>query len=113
MNMFPDKKPPSKRDRILFFLIGIVGFVVVFIVGLWLTFELPVLLRWFSQGLIVIGYIWAYSARFRGGKFSDFETSIVQHPLSYYVVHGISLIWLLVIIVVFVLITGGTYLATR
>lgn len=112
MNMFPDKKPPSKRDRILFFLIGIVGFVVVFIVGLWLTFELPAFLRWFSQGLIAIAYIWGFVVRF-SGKFSDFETSIVQHPLSYYVVHGISLIWLLVIIVVFVLITGGTYLATR
>lgn len=84
----------------------------IFIVGLWLTFELPVVLRWFSQSLIAIAYIWGYFVRF-SGKFSDFETSIVQHPLSYYVVHGISLIWLLVIIVAFVLITGGTYLATR
>ncbi len=119
--MSPDRKsPPSKRTRILFALLGAVGFVLVFVVGLWVTVELPTVAQWFTQGLITVAYIYGYTYRFGAmlgiipqEKLGSLETAAVQHPLSYYVIHGLSMIWLLFIIVFFILIVGGTFWATR
>jgi len=111
---------PSKRTQLLFFLVGAAGFILIFIIGLWLTLALPTVARWFTQGLLTVAYIYGYTFRLGAmlgiipkEKIGILETSLVQHPLSYYLMKGISLLWLLFIIGFFVLIVGGTFWATR
>ena len=113
-------KKPSKQRQILFFLIGAMGFMGVFILGLWLTLGFPAAARWLVQGMLILAYIYGYT--FRLGyilgiipkeKMGILETSVVSHPLSYYLFKGISLMWLSLIILFFVIVVGGTYLTTR
>ena len=103
-------------QRILFFAIGALGFVAIFVIGLWLTLELPSVARWVIQFLFAITFIYGYTYRLGASlgiisreKDQTLETAFIQHPLSYYLMKGLSLMWLLFIIGFFILIVGGAF----
>ena len=116
--MSHDKKP-SSTARILFFLLGAVGFVLIFSLGLWLTVDMPSVAPWIIQALVTIVFIYGFTYRLGiwlgilPEKIGALEMAAIRHPLSYYVMSGISLICLLFTIGFFILIVGGTYWATR
>ncbi|MEK9159220.1 MAG: hypothetical protein AAB383_00670 [Patescibacteria group bacterium] len=91
--MYPDKKPPSKKEG-LFFTLGIASFFVILLTGLILLLDFPRIYKIISETILIGAYLLAFASGFFNEKFEDFVKS---NKMSSFM-NGLSLSFLLVIL---------------